>query len=348
MRSSVTFVAVALILGAVSAWAALPEQINVSVKNLSPESTVYDPTRHVFYQSNMYKGLVEVYDPDSREHFNVRIPGVSSGGDGEQQMSGLSISTHDNAKRVYAVTKDYRAFNFADQRNNGPASFHAFNLPLKENSKPKWSVDLKDVQQQFEDWYGTRPFGSVASTQDKDGNSYIVFALGLPAIAKVTPYGNQVIAWAHEDSNGKQRPGYTGIAYDPATNHLLAFGGPRPLTSFNLNTKNPKPKAVSLNGDFGSLDGTEKIKYIPVNGETVLVGARAPDAVSFKTSDNWKSADIKTTSLKQLRNSGFTDVTDYYSGDEQGIYASSAFFDNGAHGGRSKYPLYKLSNSILH
>ena len=334
---------------AVSVSAALPDQIDVHVKNLAPEDTIYDRTRSLFYQSNLWKGLIEVWDNKRKTHFNVRIDGVSSSGDGDQQMSGLSLLTHDNAKRLFAVAKNSHSFDFGNQKNDGPSSFHCFKLPLSQDSKPEWSVDLRGVQDEFVRQTGTRPFGVVQSAQDRDGNSYIAFALGMPAVAKISPDGKNVEAWAHEKGNGGQRPGYTGITFDPHSNRILAFGGPRPLTVFNLNSRKPNtPKAVNINGHFGKLDGTEKIVTIPVDNKSVLVGARAPDALSFSSDDDWKSASIKKTKREELRDSGFTAVTDYYSGNEQGIYGVSAFFQNGAHGGRTDWPMYKLDSDILH
>lgn len=327
--------------------AQLPDKIDVNTKNLSPEDTVYDRTRQVFYQSNLWKGMIEVFDPKRRSHFNVKIEGVSSGGDGDQQMSGLSLEKHNNSKRLYAVAKNSRAFNFGDQSKGGPSTFHAFELPLKEDSKPIWSVDINDVQGEFERKFGTRPFGIVDSAQDNDGNSYVIFALGAPAIAKFTHDG-QVSAWAFEKGNGGQRPGYTGVAFDPISNRLLTFGGPRPLTAFDVRSKDPKPLPVNINGHFGKLDGTEKLVNVPVGNKSVLVGARAPYAISFSSSDNWKSASIKKAKRDELANSGFTAVTDYYQGNEQGIYGSSAYFGDGAHGGRTEWPLFQLDGDLLH
>lgn len=349
MRTTALYsAAVALACACSTAWAAaLPDQINVNTKNLSPEDSVYDRTRSVFYQSNLWKGMIEVFDPKQKSHFNIKIDGVSSGGDGQQQMSGLSLSSHDNAKRLYAVAKNANSFNFGNQKDHGPSSFHAFDLPVNENSKPVWSVYFDDIQNQFEQKYGTRPFGTVDSTQDNDGNSYVIFALGMPAIAKISPDGKTVTTWAHEKSNGNQRPGYSGIAFDPATNRILTFGGPRPLTSFDASKKHGTPEAVKINGNFGTLDGTEKLVFVPVGQKTVLVGARAPYAISFSTDDNWSSASIKKTKRDELKDSGFTAVTDYYNGKQQGIYASSAFFSDGVHGGRTNWPLYKLDSSIL-
>ncbi|WFD25052.1 hypothetical protein MNAN1_000014 [Malassezia nana] len=347
MRFSTVFVALALLGTSAGVLAALPDQINVKIKNLTPEDTIYDRTRQVFYQSNLYKGRIEVYNPKNQQHFNVKIDGASSSGDGEQQMSGLSLLTHDNSKRLYAVMKNAKSFNFADQSDHGPSSFHSFKLPLSEDSKPEWSVDFGPVQDDFERKNGTRPFGVVQSAQDRDGNSYVAFALGMPAIARVSADGKKVNTFAWESGNGGQRPGYSGITFDPHSNKLLAFGGPRALTAFDVSKDYAFAEPVQIKGNFGSLSGTEKIVTIPVNGKSVLVGARAPYAISFHSDDNWKTATIKKTKRSELQNSGFTAVTDYYQGNEQGLYAVSAFFDNGAHGGRSNYPLYKLDNSIL-
>ncbi|WFD21365.1 hypothetical protein MEQU1_000013 [Malassezia equina] len=349
MRYTTVFLAALALLGtsAAGVLAALPDQIDVKVKNLSPEDTIYDRTRQLFYQSNLYKGRIEVYNPKTKSHFNVHIDGYSSNGNGEQQMSGLSLLTHDNSKRLYAVMKNANSFNFGDQSDHGPSSFHSFDLPLSEDSKPVWSVDFQQVQDEFEQKAGKRPFGVVQSAQDRDGNSYVAFALGMPAIARVSADGKTVSTFAWESGHGGQRPGYSGITFDPHTNKLLAFGGPRPLTAFDVSKPHASPEPVHINGDFGSLDGTEKIVTVPVGNDSVLVGARAPNAISFRSWDNWKTANIKMTQRSELKNSGFTAVADYYQGSEQGLYAVSAYFDNGVHGGRSDYPLYKLDSSIL-
>ena len=130
-------------------------------------------------------------------------------------------------------------------------------------------------------------------------------------------------------------------------NAAFAFGGPRPLTAFDVSSDSPKAQPVKINGNFGSLDGTEKLTLVPVNGKSVVVGARAPDAIAFHSDDNWASASIKKTSNKSLANNGFTVVIDYSQGSQTGLYASSAYFSEGAHGGRTDFPLIRLDNSIL-
>ena len=329
--------------------ASLPDQINIKGKNLYPEDVVYDQTRDMFYQSNLWKGKASVWDVKKKERFNVDIPGVTSGGDGDQQASGVSISKTTNAKNFYVVAKNSADFRFGpDQKNDGPSSYHAFNLPLTRDSKPIWSVYFDDVQKDFQSREGTRPFGTVAAAQDNDGNSYVVFALGIPAVAKITSDGKTVIPWGYEHSNGKQRPGYTGVAFDPRANKILCFGGPRPLTSYDVNSDWGYPSAVDIKGDFGKLDGTEKLTYVPVGDHSVFVGARSPDAVAFHSNDNWKTATVKKTTKKSLSDIGFTAVTYYKKGDQVGIYASGAYFSDGAHGGRTDFPLIKLDSSILY
>lgn len=349
MRTTAIFsAAVAVACACSTAWAAsLPDEIDVQVKNLSPEDSVYDRTRQLLYQSNLWKGQISVFNPSSKQHFNIKVPGVTSTGHGDQQMSGLSLSTHDNAKRLYAVAKNARSFNFGDQSSHGPSSFHAIDLPASADSTPVWSVDFDSVQNKFEQQTGTRPFGIVDSAQDADGNSYVIFALGMPAIAKVTHDG-KVSPWFSEKGNGGQRPGYSGIAFDSTTNRLITYGGPRPLTSFNVRASKPTAHPVTLNSSFGTLAGTEKIAAIPVNGKTVMVGARAPYAISFSSNDNWSTASIKKAKRNELANNGFTAVTDYYRGNSQGIYGSGAYFNEGVSGGRTSWPLYQLDSSILH
>ena len=70
--------------------------------------------------------------------------------------------------------------------------------------------------------------------------------------------------------------------------------------------------AVKINGDFGSLSGTEKIKAIPGNdGTTRLLGAKAPQVYSFASSDNWTSASFKTFSRKGFEVNSLTTVFEY-------------------------------------
>lgn len=197
-----------------------------SISQLFPEDTTYDRNEKLFYQSNLWKGRITVTNPSTDSHFNVEIPGVSSSGNGEQQLAGLSLSTRSNADRLYAVAKDSRAFDFGNQRKNGACSFHAFDLPLSKSSTPAWSVYFDTVQKALHKKFGyARPFGPVDSAQDAEGNSYVVFALGMPAIAKISKDGKTVEAWSAEKPNGSQRPGYTGVQYVSSSNKIIAYGG---------------------------------------------------------------------------------------------------------------------------
>lgn len=65
--------------------------------------------------------------------------------------------------KLYAVAKPSSAFNFDAKHDQGPCSFHAFDLPLSSSSKPIWSVDVKPVQAAFATKYGTRPYGNGES-----------------------------------------------------------------------------------------------------------------------------------------------------------------------------------------
>lgn len=115
-----------------------------------------------------------------------------------------------------------------------------------------------------------------------------------------------------------------------------------------MTQKNPKPQPVQINGNFGTTDGTEKLTYVPVNGKSVMVAARAPYAIAFHSDDNWKSAWIKKTKNDQLKNIGFTAVVEYDVGRQKGLYASSAYFSEGANGDRSNFPLIGMDASILY
>ncbi|EPQ29715.1 uncharacterized protein PFL1_02935 [Pseudozyma flocculosa PF-1] len=326
-----------------------PDSYSIRVKNLYPEDTVYDRTRNLFYQSNLWKGRISVWNPANSDHYNLLIPGVSSSGDGAQQMAGLSIDTRSNAKRLYGVAKDSAAFRFGpDQSKTGPCSFHAFDLPATAASTPVWSVYFDAVQRQFEASTGTRPFGPVDSAQDSQGNSYVVFALGIPAIAKVSPDGKNVEAWFAEASNGSQRPGYTGVAFDSRTNRLVAYGGPRPITSFDLSQPTATATPVALSGaSFGSLDGTEKLTFVSSGGKSILVGAKAPSVYAFTSTDGWKSASVKSFTRPEFQTNSLTVVTEARLGGVNGIYGGGAYFAEGAKGGRIDNWLYKIPNSIL-
>ncbi|UZJ57466.1 hypothetical protein CBS101457_006786 [Exobasidium rhododendri] len=334
--------------------ATLPDSIDVKVKNLYPEDGVYDVTRQILYQSNLWKGLISTWKPSDSSHFNVKIDGVSSSGSGTQQMAGLSLDRRINATKLYAVAKPSDAFRFDAVHDQGPCSFHSFDLPLSATSKPIWSVNLKPVQATFESKYGTRPYGNVASAQDSLGNSYVIFALGAPAIAKVTPDGTTVSAWFWEASNGSQRPGYTGITYDEASDSLIAFGGPRALTVFRLSDATPTARTVTFNDgqNFGTLNGTEKIKNFPAlvsaGGGARLFGAKAPYIYSFQSSDSWSSVTFKRFTRSQFDPNSLTSMFEYSAGgNTMGVYGTSAYFADGAHGGRTDFIGYKVDKSLL-
>ena len=74
MKTTSFISTVVALLGAYSVGvsAGLPDTINVHVKNLAPEDTIYDRTRQLFYQSNLWKGMIEVWDNKRQSHFNVK------------------------------------------------------------------------------------------------------------------------------------------------------------------------------------------------------------------------------------------------------------------------------------
>ncbi|KAJ9474312.1 hypothetical protein PHBOTO_004379 [Pseudozyma hubeiensis] len=326
--------------------AAVPDVFNVNVKNLYPEDTVFDKARGLFYQSNLWKGRISVTSARDNSHFNVLIPGVSSSGNGDQQMAGLSINGAGD--KLFGVAKNAAAFRFdGGQRPDGADSFHRFDLPVNANSAPSWSVSLNGVQTEFQLTRGTLPFGPVASAQDAQDNSYVVFALGMPAIAKVSADGRTITPWFSEASNGSQRPGYTGIAYIPEDNVLVAFGGPRPLTAFDLNDPNPSAIPVQLTGtNFGGLDGTEKIHTIKVNGKSNLFGAKAPNAYRFQSNDRWRTASVASSTRDEFKTNSLTVVTEANFNGQQQVYGGGAYFSEGAKGGRTQFPLYRIYNLL--
>ena len=322
--------------------APIPDTYNINVKNLYPEDTIFDRARNLFYQSNLWKGRVSVWNINDNSHFNLLIPGVSSDGTGDQQMAGLSINGAGD--KLFAVAKNSAAFRFGPgQSKDGPDSFHRFDLPVNANSGPSWSVSLNGVQDQFEQRTGTIPFGPVDSAQDAQDNSYVVFALGIPAIAKVSPDGRTITPWFSEPSNGSQRPGYTGVAYIPEDNMLVAFGGPRPLTAFDLNSPNPTAIPVRLSGvNFGGLDGTEKLHAIKVGGKSSLFGTKAPNAYRFDSGDRWRSATVRSSTRDEFKSNSLTVVTEARFNGQQEIYGGGAYFGEGAKGGRTQFPLYRI------
>ncbi|CBQ69327.1 probable Major allergen Mal f 1 precursor [Sporisorium reilianum SRZ2] len=326
--------------------APIPDAYNIDVTNLYPEDTLFDPARNLFYQSNLWKGRVSVWNANDGTHFNVLIPGVSSDGSGDQQMAGLSLNGAGD--KLFAVAKNSAAFRFdGGQRPDGADSFHRFNLPVGAGSVPVWSMGLNGVQTQFERQTGTLPFGPVASAQDAQDNSYVVFALGMPAIAKVSADGRSITPFFSEAPNGSQRPGYTGVAYVPEDNVLVAFGGPRALTAFDLNSPRPTAIPVQLTGDsFGTVDGTEKLHPVRVNGRTNLFGAKAPNAYRFQSSDRWRTASVKAATRSEFGSNSLTVVTEARFNGQQQVYGGGAYFGEGAHGGRSQFPLYRIYNLL--
>lgn len=114
----------------------------------------------------------------------------------------------------------------------------------------------------------------------------------------------------------------------------------------------PSGETVQLTGgSFGSLDGTEKLKAIPsigANKSTRLVGAKSPYIYSFASSDNWKTATFKRAKRSEFTSAyGLTSIVEYGSLSLRGIYGTGAFFGNGARGGRTNYPAYRISRDLL-
>lgn len=254
-----------------------PAVFNVKAKHLSPEDCAFDIDNKQWYQSNLCRGKIHVAGMDGSS-FSVSIPQISSDEpfDTPYQLAGLSLNNRTAPTRLYAVAKDEKAFRFksSDATQSvsklGPNRFVAYDLPLTTKSQPAWSIRLDRVQDRLKKKLGgkNRPFGPVDSVQDSEGNSYVVFALGAPAIAKISPSGEAVQAWAWETPKSSRAPrvGYTGIAYDADSNRLIAYGGPRVLTMFDLSSDTPsKPIAVKIEGDLSVSDLTsaEKINLIP-------------------------------------------------------------------------------------
>ncbi|EST09254.1 Six-bladed beta-propeller, TolB-like protein [Kalmanozyma brasiliensis GHG001] len=319
-----------------------PDTININVKNLYPEDCIFDKARNLFYQSNLWKGRVSVWNVATRSNYNLLIPGVSSSGDGDQQMAGLSINSAGD--KLFAVAKNSAAFRFGSgQRPEGAESFHRFNLPASSSSSPVWSVSLSGVKSAFRSRTGTLPFGPVASAQDNADNSYVVFALGMPAIARVSPDGKTITPWYSEKSNGSQRPGYTGVAFIPEDNMLVAFGGPRPLTAFDLSSPNPTGIPVRLTGaNFGSTDGSEKIHTVQIAGKSNLFAAKAPNTYRFQSSDRWRSATVRSATRDEFKTNSLTVVTEASFNGKTQVYGGGAYFGEGAKGGRTTFPLYRI------
>lgn len=214
------------------------------------------------------------------------------------------------------------------------------------------------MQAQIEEEHGTWPFAPVDSAQDAKGNSYIVFALGAPAVAKVAPDGKKAEPFGEWAQRGEarhtsyspqfhpsrtafedpkdiipNRPGYTGIAYVPSSNLLVAYGGPRLLTAFDLSSSTPStPRAVEVkNGDSIKWRHAEKINLIPSLDGTGdrLVVTNAPDVISFRSTDGWKTASYKTVTRAELKNNSLTTVTQLEFDGQVGLYGSGAYFGNG-------------------
>lgn len=239
------------------------------------------------------------------------------------------------------MAKDHSAFTFTHQSVRGPNKFIAFDLPLSADSKPLWQVDLNPIQSEFEGKCGRWPFAPVDSAQDLFGNSYIIFALGAPAIAKVTPKG-QVSIFACEQPNEviQHRPGYTGITFIPAADKLITFGGPRPLTAFDLSSATPaKPQPVKINGKpLPKWGHAEKINAITsLDGrEDLLLATNAPYIYSFRSTDRWTTAEYRTFTRPELRNNSLTTVTELVFGDRRHAYAAGAYFVSWSGSGRGK------------
>lgn len=161
--------------------------------------------------------------------------------------------------------------------------------------------------------------------------------------------GRTVEPWFLEQPNGSQRPGYTGITYVPESNSLVAFGGPRALTLFRLSDATPTARTVNINGNFGSLAGTEKIKTFPstTGSGSRLLGAKAPYIYSFKSTDGWNSASFQRFTRNEFNSNTLTSIVEYTVGTQRAAYGTGAYFNEGPKGGRTNFPAYKLTDNML-
>lgn len=182
----------------------------------------------------------------------------------------------------------------------------------------------------------------------------------MPAIAKISPDGKTVEAWAGERPLSLKEPrvGYTGIVHEANGNKLIAFGGPRVLTTFNLNSQDPsKPIPVGIKGDV-STNHAEKINLVPSldNTGSRLLATSSPNVYSFHSPDgSWESGVTfkKFTDANRFNDAfGLTVVCEAHfktNGGQRGrqIYAQGAHFPSGANSGRKKWPMVRLPNYLL-
>jgi hypothetical protein len=104
--------------------------------------------------------------------------------------------------------------------------------------------------------------------------------------------------------------------------------------------------------DFGTLTGTEKIKTFPAlnsaGGQPRLLAAKSPYIYSFASNDGWSSVTLKKFTRKEIATVSLTSMFEYTTGENaRGVYATSAYFDEGSNGGRSQFPAYKVDKKLL-
>jgi hypothetical protein len=120
-----------------------------------------------------------------------------------------------------------------------------------------------------------------------------------------------------------------------------------------LSDSTPTARTVKINnGNFGSLSGTEKIKNFPalasVGGAPRLFAAKAPYIYSFASTDNWSSVTMKMFTRNEFNTDSLTSMFEYSAGgNTMGVYGTSAYFSEGAHGGRTDFIGYKVDKSLL-
>ncbi|CAO1628115.1 unnamed protein product [Parajaminaea phylloscopi] len=332
--------------------AGAPDVFEIKVPHLDPEDAVWDHQRGLLYQSNLYRARISVSDAKGHK-FDVNIPGVSSDeAKTPYELAGLSLDNPAHPKRLYGVAKDHGAFTFSHQSVRGPNRFIAFDLPITPSSKPVWQVDLNDVQASFEEKTGHWPFAPVDSAQDAQGQSYVIFALGAPYIAQVTPKG--ALSTFSTDTITEvipRRVGYTGIAYLSKFDKLVTFGGPRLLTAFDLTSDDPnKPLPIRVKGPpLPKWSHAEKINVVrSLKGdEEFLVATNAPDVYSFRSTDRWQSVEYRKYTRPELRSNSMTTATDLVFGKERHVYAAGAYFGNGKFSKRTSWPLYKVADYLI-
>jgi hypothetical protein len=109
--------------------------LSIVISQLYPEDGVYDIQRNLLYQSNLWKGQINVWNPHDNSHFNVKIAGVVSA---HVVANWLSLSLMPHVSRSLHLEREHNRWQVSRSTlvHHQNISMQSPNQPMHFDSMP--------------------------------------------------------------------------------------------------------------------------------------------------------------------------------------------------------------------